>query len=135
MNHIWLPVPDCKIYGLIDCFLLAPPNHRQQLSLMLPQMLCLQAIQADNDGPNNVVVVGHSILTAAMLGHCLGIGEESMSLFKADCGGVTVVDFPREVLPEAGVVQCINYTAHLGRWSVPITHDDMDSVCGIEGCF
>lgn len=95
----------------------------------------VQAIQADNDGPNNVVVVGHSILTAAMLGHCLGIGEESMSLFKADCGGVTVVDFPREVLPEAGVVQCINYTAHLGRWSVPITHDDMDSVCGIEGCF
>ena len=96
---------------------------------------CLQAIQADDEESRNVVVVGHSIITAAMLGHCLGIGEESMRIFKADCGGVTVVDFPREILPEAGVVQCINYTAHLGRWSVPITHDDMDSVCGIEGCF
>ncbi len=95
----------------------------------------LQAIQAEGEGPRNVVVVGHSIMTAAMLGHCLGLGQESMALFKADCGGVTVVEFPREVLPEAGVVQCINYTAHLGRWSVPITNDDMDSVCGIEGCF
>lgn len=95
----------------------------------------VQAIQEEGEGPRNVVVVGHSIMTAAMLGHCLGLGQESMSLFKADCGGVTVVEFPREVTPEAGVVQCINYTAHLGRWSVPITNDDMDSVCGIEGCF
>ena len=85
--------------------------------------------------PYNIVIVGHSILTAAILGHCLGLGQESMSLFKADCGGVTVVEFPREVTPEAGVVQCINYTAHLGRWSVPITDDDLDSICGIEGCF
>lgn len=95
----------------------------------------LQAVQTEEAGPKNVVVVGHSIMTAAMLGHCLGLGQESMSLFKTDCGGITVVDFPHEVTPAGGVVQCVNYTAHLGRWSVPITNDDMDSVCGIEGCF
>ena len=101
------------------------------------RMLCmgLQAVQTEEAGPKNVVVVGHSIMTAAMLGHCLGLGQESMSLFKTDCGGITVVDFPHEVSPAGGVVQCVNYTAHLGRWSVPITNDDMDSVCGIEGCF
>ena len=102
---------------------------------MLQPNVCLQAVQAECDGPQNVVVVGHSIVTAAILGHCLGLGQESMSLFKSDCGGVTVVEFPREITPDGGVVQCINYTAHLGRWSVPITNDDMDSVCGIEGCF
>lgn len=96
----------------------------------------IQAAQSgETGGPKNVVVVGHSVMTAAMLGHCLGLGQESMSLFKTDCGGITVVDFPREVTPAGGVVQCINYTAHLGRWSVPITNDNMDSVCGIEGCF
>lgn len=96
----------------------------------------LQAAQSgETGGPKNVVVVGHSVMTAAMLGHCLGLGQESMSLFKTDCGGITVVDFPHEVTPAGGVVQCINYTAHLGRWSVPITNDDMDRVCGIEGCF
>lgn len=89
----------------------------------------------EGQGPHNVVVVGHSIVTAAMLGHCLGLGHESMSLFKADCGGVTVVEFPREIEAQSGIVQCINYTAHLGRWSVPITNEDMDAVCGIEGCF
>lgn len=99
-----------------------------------------QAVKAvqqgeEGKGPHNVVVVGHSIVTAAMLGYCLGLGKEAMSLFKADCGGVTVVEFPREIQPEAGIVQCINYTAHLGRWSVPVTIENMDTVCGIEGCF
>ena len=89
----------------------------------------------EGQGPHNVVVVGHSIVTAAMLGHCLGLGQESMTLFKADCGGVTVVEFPREIEAQSGIVQCINYTAHLGRWSVPTTQENLDNVCGIEGCF
>ena len=28
----------------------------------------------------------------------------------------------------AGVVQCTNFTAHLGRWAVPVTRDDAE-VC------
>jgi hypothetical protein len=52
-----------------------------------------------------------------------------------DPGGVTILDFPDG--PSApGVVRCVNYTAHLGRWAVPITRDDLDQlVCGIDGCF
>ena len=35
-----------------------------------------------------------------------------------------------------GVVQCTNYTAHLGRWAVPVTRDDSEyAMCGIDGCF
>lgn len=35
-----------------------------------------------------------------------------------------------------GVVQCTNFTAHLGRWAVPVTRDDAEyAVCGIDGCF
>ena len=34
-------------------------------------------------------------------------------------------------------VRCTNYTAHLGRWSVPVTREEgeMEGVCGIDGCF
>ncbi len=36
----------------------------------------------------------------------------------------------------AGVIQCTNFTAHLGRWAVPVTRDDAEyAVCGIDGCF
>ena len=34
--------------------------------------------------------------------------------------------------------RCVNYTAHLGRWAIPVTRDadDLgDKVCGIDGCF
>lgn len=34
------------------------------------------------------------------------------------------------------VCRCHNYTAALGRWSVPISRDDQEMlVCGIDGCF
>ena len=34
-------------------------------------------------------------------------------------------------------VRCTNYTAHLGRWSVPLTPEegDLEGVCGLDGCF
>lgn len=31
--------------------------------------------------------------------------------------------------------RCHNYTAHLGRWAVPISLDTETLVCGIDGCF
>ncbi|WIA41410.1 hypothetical protein OEZ86_004993 [Tetradesmus obliquus] len=48
--------------------------------------------------------------------------------------GVSIIDFP-DGARSGGVMRCLNYTAHLGRWAVPITRDDMDMVCGIDGCF
>lgn len=52
-----------------------------------------------------------------------------------DPGGVTVIDFPDGAAGGQGVVRCLNYSAHLGRWAVPITREDYDVVCGIDGCF
>ena len=47
------------------------------------------------------------------------------------------VDLPDPERPTYGVVRCVNYTAHLGRWAIPVTREDLDSekVCGIDGCF
>ena len=63
-----------------------------------------------------------------------------LRLFRTSSGSVTVLDFPyiSEGGPlVAGVVRCTNYTAHLGRWAVPVTRDDSVeyAVCGIDGCF
>lgn len=48
---------------------------------------------------------------------------------------MTVVDFPDKPGKSNGVVRCANYSAHLGRWAIPITRDDLDAICGIDGCF
>lgn len=47
------------------------------------------------------------------------------------------VDLPDKADPTYGIVRCINYTAHLGRWAIPVTREDLDSdkLCGIDGCF
>ena len=47
------------------------------------------------------------------------------------------IDLPDPERPTYGVVRCVNYTAHLGRWAIPVTREDLDSekVCGIDGCF
>lgn len=47
------------------------------------------------------------------------------------------IDLPDASRPSYGIVRCVNYTAHLGRWAIPVTRDDLDSekVCGIDGCF
>ncbi|EPS73846.1 hypothetical protein M569_00909, partial [Genlisea aurea] len=72
------------------------------------------------EGENVVVAVGHSYLHMALLGHCLNLGKERLGSFHLDAGSVSVVDFP-DGPGRPGVVRCINYTAHLGRWSIPIT--------------
>lgn len=47
------------------------------------------------------------------------------------------VDLPNPEAPTYGIARCINYTAHLGRWAIPVTREDLDGelVCGIDGCF
>lgn len=46
-----------------------------------------------------------------------------------------MIDFPDGPKLGGGVLRCANYSAHLGRWAVPVTMDDWELVCGIDGCF
>ena len=87
-----------------------------------------------------VVAVTHSAVISAILCRCLGMGAAGLSLFRTSSGSVTVLDFPDVAACGdalvAGIVRCTNYTAHLGRWAVPVTRDDVEyAVCGIDGCF
>lgn len=67
-----------------------------------------------------VVVVSHPTVHIAMLGHCLGLTQASLGSFHLDTGSLSVVDFP-DGASGRGIVRCLNYTAHLGRWAVPVT--------------
>ncbi|KAF5751598.1 2-carboxy-D-arabinitol-1-phosphatase [Tripterygium wilfordii] len=69
-----------------------------------------------------VVVVGHPAIHIALMGHCLNLTKEWMGSFHLDAGSISVIDFP----DARGIIRCINYTAHLGRWSIPITRPTMD---------
>ena len=98
-----------------------------------------EAIEAATDGgPHTVVISTHSTIVAAMLCICLELPYSRMSTFRTDPGSISILELP---FASSGdkmvVVRCMNYTAHLGRWAVPIARDDMDSdvLCGIEGCF
>ncbi|KAJ7567406.1 hypothetical protein O6H91_02G145900 [Diphasiastrum complanatum] len=67
-----------------------------------------------------LVVVGHEIVHVAMLGHCLGLSQAFFGSFRLDSGSLSVIDFP-DGSTQRGVIRCLNYTAHLGRWAVPVT--------------
>lgn len=67
-----------------------------------------------------VVVVSHPTVHISMLGHCLGLTQASLGSFHLDTGSLSVVDFP-DGASGRGIVRCLNYTAHLGRWAVPVT--------------
>ncbi|CAN0916653.1 Probable 2-carboxy-D-arabinitol-1-phosphatase [Linum grandiflorum] len=76
---------------------------------------------ADESEPEKVaVVVSHPAVHIALMGHCLNLTKDCMSSFHLDAGSISVLDFPDGATGK-GVVRCINYTAHLGRWSIPIT--------------
>lgn len=82
--------------------------------------------QADEAEPEKVVVVvGHPAAHIALMGHCLNLTKEWMGSFHLDAGSVSVIDFP-DGPAGRGVIRCINYTAHLGRWSIPITRSTVD---------
>ena len=76
--------------------------------------------EEDEEGSRNVVVVGTEAICSSMLCHCLQIGPEKLSLFHLSSSSLSVIDFP-DGAEGQGVVRCLNYTAHLGRWAVPVT--------------
>ncbi|KAL5580280.1 hypothetical protein UlMin_012722 [Ulmus minor] len=81
---------------------------------------------ADEAEPGKiVVVVGDPAIHIALMGHCLNLTKDWLGSFHLDAGSVSVIDFP-DGPAGRGVIRCINYTAHLGRWSVPITKSTAD---------
>ncbi|EEF28771.1 phosphoglycerate mutase, putative, partial [Ricinus communis] len=81
---------------------------------------------ADESNPEKVVVVvGHSAIHIALMAHCLNLTKEWMGSFHLDAGSISVLDFP-DGPTGRGIIRCINYTAHLGRWSIPITRSTVD---------
>ena len=72
-----------------------------------------------------IVAVGHPVAPIALMGHCLNLPKEWLGSFYLDAGSISVVDFP-DGPTGRGTIRCINYTAHLGRWSIPITRSAVD---------
>ncbi|KAK4440638.1 2-carboxy-D-arabinitol-1-phosphatase [Sesamum alatum] len=85
----------------------------------------LDELSKGSEAENVVVGVGHPALHIAMMGHCLNLTKEWLGSFHLDAGSISVVDFP-DGPSGRGVIRCINYTAHLGRWSIPITRSTLD---------
>ncbi|XP_015079842.1 probable 2-carboxy-D-arabinitol-1-phosphatase isoform X1 [Solanum pennellii] len=80
----------------------------------------LYELSKGSDQDNVVIAVGHPALHIAMMGHCLNLTKEWLGSFHLNAGSITVIDFP-DGPSGRGAIRCINYTAHLGRWSIPIT--------------
>uniref|UniRef100_A0A0E0BFC5 2-carboxy-D-arabinitol-1-phosphatase n=1 Tax=Oryza glumipatula TaxID=40148 RepID=A0A0E0BFC5_9ORYZ len=74
----------------------------------------------DDTSERILVVVGHPGINLALICRCLDLTMDYMSSFHLDDGSISVIDFP-DGPKGRGVVRCTNYTAHLGRWSIPIT--------------
>lgn len=83
-------------------------------------------LQKDGSNPErNVVVVGPEIVLNAIICHCLGLEKTFISSIHLDTGSISVIDFP-DGANGRGVIRCLNYTSHLGRWSVPVTRPSMN---------
>ncbi|XP_071724121.1 probable 2-carboxy-D-arabinitol-1-phosphatase [Rutidosis leptorrhynchoides] len=80
----------------------------------------LEELSDESEAEKVVVVVGHPSVHIALMGHCLNLTKEWTSSFHLDQGSISLIDFP-DGPTGRGVIRCINYTAHLGRWSIPIT--------------
>jgi len=77
----------------------------------------------------------HASVITGLVAKALGLAPADAQKFRVDTGSVTLVEFP-DGIDAAPVVRCVNYTAHLGEhWEVPVYGDDVDGVCGIDGCF
>ncbi|KAL9247400.1 hypothetical protein vseg_020836 [Gypsophila vaccaria] len=72
-----------------------------------------------------VVAVGHPALHIALMAHCLNLNKDWLGSFHLDEGSISVIDFPDGPTGK-GIIRCINYTAHLGRWAIPITKASVD---------
>lgn len=82
-----------------------------------------------------MLVVGHAMTHNAFLNLALGLPPEQVNMFKSDVGGLTVLDMPDGATKGNAIVRAVNFTAHLGQWAVPVTQNEVDIVCGIDGCF
>ncbi|GAB2263126.1 hypothetical protein Droror1_Dr00004123 [Drosera rotundifolia] len=87
----------------------------------------LEELQSVSRPGRNVVVVCHPVVHIALIAHCLNLTKEWMSSFHLDDGSISVLDFP-DGPSGKGAVRCTNYTAHLGRWSIPITKPTSDEL-------
>lgn len=85
----------------------------------------LGELSAESEPSKTIVVVGHPAIHIALMVHCLNLTKEWMGSFHLDAGSISVLDFP-DGPSGRGVIRCINYTAHLGRWSIPITRSTVD---------
>ncbi|XP_076903890.1 putative 2-carboxy-D-arabinitol-1-phosphatase [Bidens hawaiensis] len=85
----------------------------------------LNELSKGSELDNIVVAVGHPIINIGLLAHCLNLTKDWSGSFHLDAGSITVIDFP-DGPSGKGVVRCINYSAHLGRWSIPITRPTQD---------
>ncbi|KAJ7947944.1 putative Phosphoglycerate mutase [Quillaja saponaria] len=85
----------------------------------------LDELSDESDREKVVVVVGHPAIHIAMMAHCLNLTKEWLGSFHLDAGSISTLDFP-DGPTGRGVIRCINYTAHLGRWSIPITKSTVD---------
>lgn len=85
----------------------------------------LKELADESDPEKIVVVVGDPMALIALTGHCLNLTKEWMGSFHLDAGSISVIDFPDGPFGR-GIIRCINYTAHLGRWSIPITRSTAD---------
>ena len=74
----------------------------------------------DDVKSGTVIVVGHKVVLSALIVRSLGLPAQSLGSFLLDPGSVSVVDLPDGAAGTA-VLRCANYTAHLGRWAVPVT--------------
>ncbi|KAG2311159.1 hypothetical protein Bca52824_022716 [Brassica carinata] len=75
---------------------------------------------SDEDTGDAMVVVGSPMTHISLIAQCLNLDKKWLGLFHLDAGSISVIDFP-DGPSQRGVIRCTNYTAHLGRWSVPIT--------------
>jgi len=94
--------------------------------------------EAAAGGGRDVLVVGDGAVFSAFVGHCLGLGLESLGMFRFSPGSISVLDFPDGPLGGPGVVRCTNSTAHLGPGADMVAlppGTDVQDVCGIDGCF
>ncbi|WVZ54415.1 hypothetical protein U9M48_005212, partial [Paspalum notatum var. saurae] len=80
----------------------------------------LNELRDDAASDRVVVAVGHPAIHLTLICRCLDLPIEYMSSFHLDDGSISVIDFP-DGPKGRGVIRCTNYTAHLGRWSIPIT--------------
>ncbi|PSR95484.1 2-carboxy-D-arabinitol-1-phosphatase [Actinidia chinensis var. chinensis] len=85
----------------------------------------LEELSNGSEEGNIIIAVGHPVAHIALMGRCLNLTKEWMGLFHLDAGSISVIDFP-DGPAGRGVIRCINYTAHLGRWSIPITRSVLD---------